>query len=131
MSWTYGLYDSTFNEESFYTPNKFEEDFVKHNKFAQHWLKSPETINDGDLMTVFTNDDGLHTSIKLDQRRGRGIHKLKTIAEKITNKFWLELELIFKGEIRFNVLPANLIRLYACPDTMNTIRCLLYTSRCV
>ena len=122
MSWTYGLYDSTFNEESFYTPNKFEEDFVKHNKFAQHWLNSPETINDGDLMTVFTNDDGLHTSIKLDQRRGRGIHKLKTIAEKITNKFWLELELIFKGEVRFNVLPANLIRLYACPDTMNAIR---------
>lgn len=122
QSWKSTLYDNTFNEDSYYTPSDFEKKYVKTNKFAQLWLSHPERINDSRLMTVFTNDDGLHTSIKLDQRRGKGIHKLKTISEKITGLFWLELDIIFKGEIRFNVLPANLIRLYACPDTMNTIR---------
>lgn len=124
QKWKTSLYESKFsNDESTYQPNDFEKNFVEHNKYAQLWLTNPEKVNlDGDLMTVYSNDDGLHTSIKLDQRRGRGIHALKTISEKITGKFWLELDLIFKGEIKFNVLPKNLIRLYACPDTMNTIR---------
>lgn len=122
QQWNSTLYDSVFNEDSIYVPNDFEKQYVSNNKYAQQWLKDPKSVNDGRLMTVFTNDDGLHTSIKLDQRRGKGIHKLKTISEKLTNKFWLELDIIFKGQIRFNVLPSNLIRLYACPDTMNTIR---------
>lgn len=120
--WSSDLYSSRMEGmEEVYECTEWDIDYVKNNKNAIEWKNGviPPSLR---KLTVFTNDDGLHTSIKVDQRRGRGIHKLKSIVERITGLFYLELDLIFKGDIRFNVLPKNLIRLYACPDTMNTIR---------
>lgn len=55
-----------------------------------------------------------------------GIHALKNLAYKVTGQKFLELDDIFKGEIKFNVLPEEIVRLYACPDTTNTIRVYKY-----
>lgn len=56
----------------------------------------------------------------------KGLHTLKSLVYKATGKFYLELNQIFKGEIKFNVLPPEIIRIYACPDGPNTIKVYKY-----
>lgn len=51
----------------------------------------------------------------------KGLHALKTLAFRALGLKFLELEDIFKGEIKFNKLPPEIIRYYACPDPTNTI----------
>lgn len=119
-NWKYELYESKFitsSEE--YKPTEEEVGLVNQSRFATKF-KDTGTVND--LIWIRSDIDGFHISVKLDQRRGRGIHTLKTNSTNITGLFWLELDLIFKGDIKFNVLPPDIVRYYACPDTCNTIR---------
>lgn len=53
----------------------------------------------------------------------RGIHTLKNIAYEATGKKFLELTDIFTSEnnIKFQILPEEIVRLYACPDGFNSI----------
>jgi len=88
-------------------------------KYYQRFMAGEPVNND---LYIRDDVDGLHISIKLDQRRMKGLHTLKTQATKVTGKFWLELHNIFKGDIKFNKLPPDLITAYACPDPCNTIR---------
>lgn len=118
--WKYELYETrmvSVSEE--YTPTEKEITLASHSRFAKEFMDTG-TINTS--ISIRSDVDGFHISVKLDQRRGRGIHTLKTNATNITGLFWLELDLIFKGDIKFNVLPPDLVRYYACPDTCNTIR---------
>lgn len=118
--WTYHLYESRMvtNKEE-YKPTEEEIGFVNHSRFAKEFSDTG-TVNT--RIAIRSDIDGFHISVKLDQRRGRGIHTLKTNATKVSGLFWLELDLIFKGDIKFNVLPPEIVRYYACPDTCNTIR---------
>lgn len=50
-----------------------------------------------------------------------GLHALKNLAYRATNKFFLDLKHIFKGKIMFNVLPEEIVKYYACADTTNAI----------
>lgn len=54
----------------------------------------------------------------------RGTHALKSSVQRIENKFYLELSDVFVDHksISFNVLPEEIVRYYACPDTANTIK---------
>lgn len=88
------------------------------------YKENPSTVNHG--INIRSDVDGFHISMKIDQRRGAGIHTLKTITSRITGLFWLELDNIFKGKIKFDVLPPNLIKLYAGADPCNTIRVIEY-----
>lgn len=120
--WKYTLYESRFiassNKE--YEPTEEEIRIVNESKFAKEYMVSGK-VNEN--ISIRSDIDGFHISVKLDQRRGKGVHTLKTNATNISGLFWLELELIFKGnEIKFNVLPPDLVKYYACPDTCNTIR---------
>lgn len=66
-------------------------------------------------------------SMLIDTRMVRGLHTLKSRAQEATNLFWIDLDLIFKSKIiRFDILPEDIVRYYACPDTANTIKVFKY-----
>ena len=67
--------------------------------------------------------DTYSLSTLIDTRMERGLHTLKNRAFEATGLFWLELDLVFKTKaIRFDVLPPEIVKYYACPDTANTIK---------
>lgn len=70
--------------------------------------------------------DSFILSTLINPKMGKGLHSLKSLVFRITGLFYLELDDIFKGEIRFNALPPEIIRVYACPDTPNTIKVYKY-----
>ena len=47
---------------------------------------------------------------------GKNTHTLKALASKVDNKFYLSLNHIFIGKIKFNVLTEDIVLLYGCPD---------------
>lgn len=53
----------------------------------------------------------------------RGVHTLKNLVYEATGNKYLELTEIFTSEnnVRFQVLPKEIVRLYACPDGYNSI----------
>ena len=51
-------------------------------------------------------------------------HSLKGLTERLTEESYLELEDIFTGKIQFNVLPKEIVKWYACPDTTNPVKIL-------
>lgn len=115
----FGMYRKDVVYENKYVPS---DECIKRLETCepyQRYLRNPDNVNED--MTCRSDVDGFNISMKVDQRRGKGIHTLKSIATRVTGKFWLELDLIFKGKIKFDVLPPNLIKLYAGPDPCNTI----------
>ena len=72
--------------------------------------------------------DSFILSTLVDPRMQKGLHSLKSLVYRATGLFFLELDKIFKNpkNIRFNVLPPEIIRYYACPDTANTIKIYKY-----
>lgn len=46
----------------------------------------------------------------------KGSHTLKALASKVDNKFYLTLNQIFIGPVKFNVLPPEIVKIYGCPD---------------
>lgn len=107
-----------------YKPTEYVIERLKSSKSYLYYLEHKDCPNP--ILNCPSDVDGFNISLKLDPRRGKGIHALKTITSKITNQFWLELDLIFKGKIKFDVLPPGLIKLYAGPDPCNTIRVIKY-----
>lgn len=65
--------------------------------------------------------DTMHLSVLVNPLIRKGLHALKTLAYKYTGQFFLELDQIFIGQIRFNVLPKEIVKIYACPDGPNPI----------
>lgn len=46
----------------------------------------------------------------------KGTHTLKNLTSLVDHNFYLTLEQIFKGPVKFNILPPNIVKLYGCPD---------------
>ena len=46
----------------------------------------------------------------------RGSHTLKTLTNLVDHNFYITLEDIFIGPVKFNVLPPEIVLLYGCPD---------------
>lgn len=55
-------------------------------------------------------------SILANPKIGKGTHTLKTLTSKVDNKFYLSLKDIFIGQVQFNVLDEDTVKLYGCPD---------------
>lgn len=96
--------------------------YVKNSPYAMAWDEkcvehAPEYLDlriDGDSMLLSILDNP--TFIK-------GIHGLKHLAAVFRGVYFLELTDVFrdKKDIKFNVLPKEIVKYYACPDTANTI----------
>lgn len=67
--------------------------------------------------------DTLQLSIIINPVFSAGVHALKTLADDIVQKKFLELDEIFTSakNIRFDILPKELVKFYACPDGTNTL----------
>lgn len=61
-------------------------------------------------------------SVLVYPRMVKDLHTLKARTFEVEGLFYLELQHIFKKEVRFNVLPPEIIKYYACPDAPNTIK---------
>lgn len=121
--WEDGEYEMSLKgvaKDTYYTPTQRVLSRLKCCDAYQKYLEDKAMCNHG--LWIRSDVDGFHLSMKIDQRRGKGIHTLKTLATKVTGLFWLELEQIFKGSVKFDVLPPNIIVLYAGADPCNTIR---------
>lgn len=55
-------------------------------------------------------------SVLADPIIRKGSHTLKNLTAKIDKNFYLSLEQIFIGPVKFNTLPPDIVRLYGCPD---------------
>lgn len=66
--------------------------------------------------------DGYILSTLVNPKQQKGLHTLKNNTKKATGLFWLDLDVIFIGPIKFNVLPEEIVKYYACPDAPNTIK---------
>ncbi len=82
--------------------------------WEEHALHDPQLRIDGDSFIL---------SILVNPVFQKGMHSLKSLAYRIRKRFFLELQDVFKDKqnIKFNVLPKEIVRYYACPDTANTI----------
>ena len=93
---------------------------------SPYWEKYKKFCTDGIYALkdpyVRVDEDPYLMSVMITPVMKRGIHKLKEHVKNFTGLYYLELDEIFKGPIRFNALPKRLIKLYACPDTPNTIK---------
>ena len=49
-------------------------------------------------------------------------HSLKGLTEPLLGEEYLELKEIFVGKVRFNVLPKEIVKWYACPDVTNPVK---------
>lgn len=80
-----------------------------------------------DLLDVEIDVDTYTLSTLIDTMMQRGLHTLKNRAHQATGLEWLELDMVFKNKlIRFDILPPDIVRYYACPDTPNTIKVFKY-----
>lgn len=80
-----------------------------------------------DDLDIRVDVDTYTLSTLIDTRMERGLHTLKNRAKEATGLFWLELDDVFKNKlIRFDILPPDIVKYYACPDTANTIKVFKY-----
>lgn len=72
--------------------------------------------------------DSMQGSIILNPVIKKGAHELKNLVYEMTGKRYLELSDIFinKKDINFAILPKEIVRLYACPDSCNAIKLTKY-----
>ena len=98
--------------------------YVKNSEYARNW--DPECEAHGlDNPFLRIDADPFYMSIICNPVfKQKGAHTLKAEAFRADGKFYLELKDIFKNSkaIRFNVLPPEIVRYYACPDAPNTIK---------
>ena len=55
-------------------------------------------------------------AVLIDPRIKKGSHTLKNLTAKVDHNFYLTLEMIFIGPVKFNVLTEDVVLLYGCPD---------------
>lgn len=76
-----------------------------------------------DQLDIRVDVDTYTLSTLIETKMQRGLHTLKNRAHEATGLEWLELDMVFKNKlIRFDILPPDIVKYYACPDTPNTIR---------
>lgn len=95
--------------------------YVENSSFAKEWAIKHNDKAGLDDTWLRIDADSFLLSVLLNPIMRKGLHDLKSKVERVTGRFYLTLNKIFKHKIKFNVLPPELIKLYACPDTSNTI----------
>lgn len=72
--------------------------------------------------------DSMQGSIVLNPEIKKGAHELKNLVYEMTGRRFLELSDIFvnKKDINFSILPKEIVKIYACPDSCNAIRLTKY-----
>jgi len=105
-------------DKNYITNSEYAINFAKENKTGIGLVKPDLRID----------ADSFLESILVDPVFRKGRHALKNLVMRIEGKFYLELDEIFKDKknIRFNMLPEEIVRYYACPDTANTIKVYKY-----
>lgn len=114
-------YNGKFDKQAFL---KEKPCYLRTSQYAGKYETNLEHIKELTTYSLRVDVDVYVLSVLCDPRQIRGLHTLKGRVSSITRKFWLELSDIFKkgSEIRFNVLPVEIIKYYACPDAPNTIK---------
>lgn len=114
-------YNAKFDEQAFL---KERPCYLKGSKYIGKYEPDVGKIMELETYELRVDIDVYALSVLCDPRQIRGLHTLKGRVTNITRQFWLELTDIFKKgcDIRFNVLPPEIIRYYACPDAPNTIK---------
>lgn len=111
--------------------------YLKYSDYAVAWEESHnDSIKTGEkfefselpLYNVRIDRDTYILSVLVNPKQKKGLHTLKGLVSRITGQFYLELEQVFKNKdnIKFNVLPPEIVKYYACPDTANTIKVYKY-----
>lgn len=65
-------------------------------------------------------------AVLVDPLVKKGTHTLKALTAKVDGRFYLTLEQIFIGPVRFNVLPPEIVKLYGCPDATSPAKIYKY-----
>lgn len=65
-------------------------------------------------------------AVLIDPLIKKGSHTLKALTAKVDNNFYLTLEMIFIGPVKFNVLPPDIVKLYGCPDATSPAKIFKY-----
>ena len=55
-------------------------------------------------------------AVLVDPLIKKGTHTLKALTAKVDHNFYLTLEQIFIGPVKFNALPPDIVKIYGCPD---------------
>lgn len=111
-------YNGKFEIEGFMKEDKH---YLTQSEFAVNFKYGDEGFVGLKRNLLRIDRDPYFLSVFLNPVMKRGLHGLKDWIVRITGKVYLELNQIFKKNIRFNVLPAGIIKLYACPDSPNSI----------
>lgn len=114
-------YNAKFEIQGIWKESKY---YIGYSEYAKKW--DPQCEEHGLDDTYLRIDaDAMFLSIIVNPEfKQKGLHTLKAEAYRADGQFYLELkEHIFKDpkNIKFNVLPPGIIKLYACPDGPNTI----------
>lgn len=96
--------------------------YVINSHYAVEWDKDCQE-HAPDFLDLRIDGDSMLLSILVNPVFVKDTHALKSLAAKYRKVKFLELEDIFKNkkEIKFNILPPEIVKLYACMDTANTI----------
>lgn len=65
-------------------------------------------------------------AVLVDPLVKKGTHTLKALTAKVDHNFYLTLEQIFIGDVKFNVLPPEIVLLYGCPDATSPAKIYVY-----
>ena len=114
-------YNAKFEIEGIWKESKY---YIGNSEYAKKWDSQCQSNGLEDTYLRIDADPFFLSIICNPVFKQYGIHTLKTEAYNADGKFYLELGHIFKDKknIKFNVLPPEIIRYYACPDTPNTIK---------
>ena len=114
-------YNGKFEIEGFWKESK---DYISYSEYARNWDTACKEHGLEDTYLRVDADPFFASIICNPVFKKKGVHTLKSEAQRADGKFYLELDDVFKDKknIRFNVLPPEIIRYYACPDTPNTIK---------
>lgn len=96
--------------------------YVGNSHYAREWDEKWEE-HAPEFLDLRADGDSMLLSILVNPVFKRDTHALKSLAARIRKVKFLELDEIFKNkkDIKFNVLPPELVELYACMDTANAI----------
>lgn len=65
-------------------------------------------------------------AVLVDPLVKKGTHTLKALTAKVDGRFYLTLEQIFIGPVKFNVLTEDIVKLYGCPDATSPAKIYKY-----
>ena len=65
-------------------------------------------------------------AVLVDPLIKKGSHTLKNLTAKVDHNFYISLEQIFIGPVKFNVLTPDIVKIYGCPDATSPAKLYKY-----